>query len=196
MGSVILFLRNEAGAVAVARGRASLSVTVMNVARLFRRNEAGAVAVEVTVAIPFLVFLTAGIVEYGRMIYTTQLLQTGVRDAARYLASLPGLPGASSALRDAAEARARRLAATGSITGGPLRVAGWSADAAGIGIAYEPVANPRDAVTGLRAFRGDDTVYVVRVTGSMSYTGIGLLQALRIGPVAVNAVHEERHVAP
>jgi Flp pilus assembly protein TadG len=165
-------------------------------ARLFGRNETGAVAVEVAVAIPFLVFLAAGIVEYGRMMYSTQIMQTGVRDAARYLASLPGLPNASSASRDAAETRARQLAATGSITGGPMRVAGWSADAAGVGIAYEGVANPRDAATGLRAYRGDDTVYVVRVTGSMSYTGMGLLQALRIGPVVINATHEERHVAP
>jgi Flp pilus assembly protein TadG len=171
-------------------------VSIMPVVRVFGRNETGAVAVEVTVAIPFLVFLTAGIVEYGRMMYATQLMQAGVRDAARYLASLPGLPGASSASRDAAETRARRLAVTGSITGGPTRVAGWSADAAGLGIAYEAVANPRDAATGLRAYRGDDTVYVVRVMGSMSYTGIGLLRALRIGPVVVNATHEERHVAP
>jgi hypothetical protein len=84
---------------------------------------------------------------------------------------------------------------TGSITGGAPRLSDWRADAAGLHIAYEPVANPRDATTGLRKHRGDEVIHVVRVTGSMSYTGVGVLRALGIGPVPVNAVHEERHVA-
>jgi hypothetical protein len=161
-----------------------------------RRDVSGVVAIEVAIATPFLVLLTAGTIEYGSMLYNAQLMQTGVRDAARYLANMPGLPTASAGTRAPIEDRARRLAVSGTIaSGGTPRVKDWHADAGGIQIAYEPIANPRDAVTGLRAYRGDDTVYIVRVTGSMNYTGIGLLQALSIVSVPISAVHEERHVA-
>ena len=178
-------------------------MTATNPAKSYRpvrdvaADESGAVAVEVAIATPFLVLLTAGIVEYGSMMYSAQLLQAGVRDAARYLATLPGLPTAPAAARQQAEARARQLAVTGTVaSGGRPRVQHWTADEAGVAIAYAAVANPRDAATGLRAYRGDDAVYVVRVTGRIDHPGIGLLQAIRVGPVPVNAVHEERHVAP
>jgi Flp pilus assembly protein TadG len=154
----------------------------------------GAAAVEVAIATPFLVLLTAGVIEYGSMLRATELMQTGVRDAARYLANMPGLPQASSADRSSIEDRARRLAVTGTIaSNGAPRVKDWATS--GVQVTYEPIANPRDATTGLRAHRGDNTIYVVRVTGTMNYTGVGLLQALRVGPVIVSAAHEERHVA-
>ena len=157
----------------------------------------GAVAVEVALATPFLVLLTAGVIEYGKMLSDTQLMQTGVRDAARYLASIPGLPTGAAPNRSLIEEQARRLAVTGTIaSGASSRVKDWSATAGAVQIAYLPSANGRSAVTGLRAYRGDDAVYVVRVTGSMPYTGIGLLQALHLGPFSLRATHEERHVAP
>lgn len=164
--------------------------------RWFHRDAQGAVAIEAAIATPFLVFLTAGIVEYGTLLYSMDLMQTGVRDAARYLASVPGLPAASGTDKAAMEARARRLAVTGQITtGGTARIRDWAADAAGVSIAYEANANPRDGVTGLRSYRGDDTVYVVRVTGTVNYKGIGLIRLLGVDTVPMNAIHEERHVA-
>jgi Flp pilus assembly protein TadG len=160
----------------------------------FRSDRSGSVATEIAVATPFLVFLTAGIIEYGSMLRSTELMQTGVRDAARYLASMPGLPVAPTATRSSIEQRARLLATTGMITtGGTPRVRDWTT--AGVQVTYEPIANPRDDASGLRQHRGDDNIYIVRVTGTMNYTGIGMLRTLGIGPVAVTAAHEERHVA-
>lgn len=160
----------------------------------FRYDRSGSVATEIAIATPFLVFLTAGIIEYGSMLRSTELMQTGVRDAARYLASMPGLPVSPTATRSTIEQRARLLATTGTITtGGTPRVRDWSA--AGVQVTYEPVSNPRDETSGLRQHRGDDKIYIVRVTGTMNYTGIGMLRALGIGPVVVTAAHEERHVA-
>lgn len=148
-------------------------------------------------AAPFLVLLAAGVIEYGKMLSDTQLMQTGVRDAARYLAAVPGLPTAGSADRALAEAQARRLAVTGATgTGGTPRVKDWNATTGAVQIAYRATGNTRDAKTGLRDYRGDNAVYVIRVTGRMTYTGIGLLSALNRGPVAIDAVHEERHLAP
>ena len=40
----------------------------------FRRDGSGSVATEIAVATPFLVFLTAGIVEYGSMLRSTELI--------------------------------------------------------------------------------------------------------------------------
>jgi Flp pilus assembly protein TadG len=162
--------------------------------RLFRSDQSGSVATEIAVATPFLVFLTAGIVEYGSMLRSTELMQTGVRDAARYLASMPGLPVAPTATRSTIEQRARLLATTGTITAdGTPRVRDWTT--AGVQVTYEPIANPRDITSGLRQHRGDDNIYVVRVTGTMNYKGIGMLRALGIGPVVVSAAHKERHLA-
>ena len=177
-----------------------IAMCLAHIRRLFGRlpqDVSGAVAIEVAAATPFLVLLTAGVIEYGKMLSDTELMQTGVRDAARYLASIPGLPTAATSSRTPIEDQARRLAVTGSIaTGASPRVKDWSATASAVQIAYVPSANARDAATGMRPYRGDNAVYVVRVTGSMTYGGIGLLQALHLGPFALRAIHEERHVAP
>jgi Flp pilus assembly protein TadG len=165
--------------------------------RRLLEDACGAVAVEVALATPFLVLLTAGVIEYGKMLSDTQLMQTGVRDAARYLASIPGLPTGAAPNRSLIEEQARRLAVTGTVaSGASARIKDWDVTASAVQIAYLPSANGRNAVTGLRSYRGDDAVYVVRVTGSMPYTGIGLLQALHLGSFSLRASHEERHVAP
>jgi Flp pilus assembly pilin Flp len=151
----------------------------------FEQDTRGAAAVEVGLSLPFIAMLAAGLFEYGALFYNFELVQTGVRDAARYLARVPD-PAAS-------ETTARNLALRGTVDpAGTLRVKWWHAD--DIKIEYKTTPNPMDEATGRRLYRGSDPLSVVRVSTSFSYSGFGLLNSFGLGPVKVTAAHEERHV--
>src|SRR3954453_4403695 len=85
--------------------------------RLRLADERGVETFEAALAFPFLLALMAGLLEFGSVFYNVELMQTGVRDAGRYLSRVPDL--------GAAEESAKRLAVTGSIASGqPARAAG------------------------------------------------------------------------
>lgn len=148
-------------------------------------DDRGVAAVEAALSFPFLIAVSAGLMEFGAMFYNYQLMQTGVRDAGRYLSRVPDLA--------AAEENAKRLAVTGSIVSGqPARVSWWTP--AQVEIGYRTIANPRDAATGLRDYRAGDSVTIVRVSTSVPYAGTGLLSSLGLGSVQIGAAHEERYV--
>jgi hypothetical protein len=129
--------------------------------------------------------LAAALFELGSVFYNFELVQTGVRDAARYLARVAD-PSAS-------EATARNLALRGTVDGsGSVRVKGWQP--AQIQIIYKTIANPIDETTGRRLYRGRDPLVVVRVSTAFDDPGLGLLNAVGLGPVRVTAAHEERYV--
>jgi hypothetical protein len=154
-------------------------------AHRFHGAAGGVAAIETALALPFLVALGFGAFEFGSAFYNTQLIQTGVRDATRYLAR--------AADPTAAEENARRLAVTGSInSGSPARVKWWQTQH--VSISYRNEANPRDPATGLRDYRGDDTITIVRVSTTVTYGGLGMLAALGLGNPQITAAHEERHV--
>jgi Flp pilus assembly protein TadG len=151
----------------------------------FGRDAGGAAAMEVGLAFPFIVMFASGLFEYGALFYNYELIQTGVRDAARYLSRVQN-PASS-------ETAARNLAMRGTVdaTGSP-RVNWWRA--ADIRIMYETTPNPINEATGRRLYRGRDPLVVVRVSTSFDYDGLGLLKAVGLGPVRVEATHEERYV--
>jgi Flp pilus assembly protein TadG len=153
--------------------------------RRWRGDERGVAAVEAALALPFLFVVSAGLFEFGSIFYNFQLMQTGVRDAGRYLSRVPDL--------SAAEENARRIAVTGSVVDGqPPRVRWWNASE--VQISYRTLANPRDATTGLRNYRAGDTVTVIRVGTTIPYSGTGLLSTLGLGTISISAAHEERYV--
>jgi Flp pilus assembly protein TadG len=148
-------------------------------------DERGVAAIEAALSVPFLIAVGAGLFEFGSVFYNFQLIQTGVRDAGRYLSRAPDLA--------AAEGNAKRLAVTGStVTGQPARVSWWKAEQ--VSISYRITANPRDATTGLRNYRAGDTVTTIRVSTIAPYQGMGLLSAIGLGTVQITAAHEERYV--
>jgi Flp pilus assembly protein TadG len=148
-------------------------------------DERGVAAVEAALSFPFLIAVSAGLFEFGSIFYNYQLMQTGVRDAGRYLSRAPDLA--------AAEENAKRLALTGSIlTGQPARVSWWKPEH--VQVAYRTTANPRDATTGLRNYRSGDTVTTIRVSTTVPYQGMGLLSAIGLGPIQISTAHEERYV--
>ncbi|WP_406856244.1 TadE family protein [Alsobacter sp. KACC 23698] len=148
-------------------------------------DERGSVAVEAALALPFVIAFAFAIFEFGGMLYAYEMVQTGVRDAARYLARVPD-PTAS-------ETQARAIAVTGSPSGsGASRVAGWSDR--DVTVSYASAPNPVDAATGLRAYRGSDPLRIVTVSTTFQPRGLGLLSAIGLGPIQVAASHTERHV--
>jgi len=151
----------------------------------FRHDTRGAAAVEVGLAFPFIVMFASGLFEFGSLFYNFELIQTGVRDAARYLARVPN--------PSAAETAARNLATRGTVDAtGTLRVKGWQS--ADITITYETTPNPVDPDTGHRSYRGGDPLRVVRVSTEFNHSGLGLPKNLWLTPTKVIAAHEERYV--
>lgn len=151
----------------------------------FRRDTRATAALEAGLALPFIVALGAGLFEFGGLFYNFNIMQTGVRDAARYLSRVAD-PVAS-------EAAGRNLALRGTVdASGTLRVGWWQPSH--IQIAYETTPNPVDEATGRRLYRGRDPLLVIRVSTSVDHTGVGLLQAIGLGPVRIAAAHEERYV--
>jgi hypothetical protein len=150
-----------------------------------RHDDKGAAAIEAALTFPFIVLLGSGLFEFGSVFYNYEMIQTGVRDAARYLARVGDLPSSETA--------ARNLAVRGTVNASaPLRVSWWQA--ADVQIIYRTTPNPIDPNTGLRLYRGNDPLTVIRVSTDLDYNGIGLLNAVGLGPVRVTAAHEERYV--
>ena len=149
------------------------------------RDDRGVAAIEAAAALPFIVALGAGVFEFGSLFYNMELMQTGVRDAARYLAR------AASPI--AAETVAKNLAVTGSVTGtASPRVAWWQASH--IQVTYRTTPNPVDPNTGSRLYRGGNPLTVIHVATTVDYGGQGLLAMMKLGPIRVSAAHEERYV--
>lgn len=146
-------------------------------------DRSGTSLVETAVVLPFLIVLGFGVIEYGNALYLHHQIETGVRDAARYLARHEDPLAAADA--------AKQLALTGSIAGGEKRVDEWNAS--DITITVRDVANPIDATTGERAYRGGDPIRIVRVSTDVSYGGLGSLNLLgSVSVIHLSLSHEER----
>ena len=161
--------------------------------RTLRRDTRGSALVEGAILIPVLFILMYGVYEFSWFFYQQQLVSTGVRDAARYLARSPIDCDFPSAEWIAQEARAKSLAMTGAVAGGSPRVTGWTADS--IAIACTPVANPIGD-DGLRAYRGGPVIHVVTVSTRFAETSLGFFSLMRIGTPVVSASHSERRIGP
>lgn len=106
----------------------------------FLRDERGVAMTEAIVAVPFLTLLAAGILEFGSVFWQREQIQTGLRDAARYMARC----------RHAAatcEANARNLAYYGSTAAGTAhRVPDWNATNSNITFTIDDTG-PYDAIS-------------------------------------------------
>jgi Flp pilus assembly protein TadG len=154
-----------------------------------RACAAGAALVEFTIVAPFLFVLGFGVVEFGRFMYQHQLVQTGVRDAARYLARIPNPADVAQ------QTNAKNLALTGQVTsGGTIRVYNWTA--ANINFVITPIANAIDPGTGASPYRGADPLLVIEVTTNWTFADtLGVHGFLGLGSgITVNVTHEERHI--
>jgi Flp pilus assembly protein TadG len=144
------------------------------------RADSGAALVEGAIVLPVFVVLVGGVYEFGFFIYQEQLATSGVRDAARYLALTSDPTDVSY------QADARNLAVTGSVGGGPPRVAGWSTS--DVSIAVNAVDNSADT------YGGGAVVQLVTVSTSFLDPTLGFLGLLGLHAPTIVASHEERVV--
>jgi Flp pilus assembly protein TadG len=170
-------------------------IRLLPLVRRLRRDQSGAALLEMTVVMPFLLFLGFGLFEFSNALYQYHVITVGVREAARFAA---GLPIPDPVVQDEACANpqvtpvgcAKRVAVTGEIDGDTLKVDWWDTD--DITITYPSVENT-DLGGGLSSYRGGTEITVVRVSTTATYSGLGFLTTLGLEPFTITTGHEERH---
>ncbi len=155
----------------------------------FLKCDSGATLVEMTLIVPLLISLSAGVFEFGTMFQRKLLVEAGLRDGARYAArcdsSFTGLN---------CESNAQNIAASGTHDGTTGRVAGWAANQVTVAIREDIDTVSAGGVLLYRTNYDDDNTHVrvVRVSTTYTLTGLSLLSYLGIGPLTITAAHEER----
>ncbi len=156
------------------------------------RDEEGAALVEAAVLLPFLTLLLFGAFEFSKIFYDRHLVETGLRDAARYLARTDDPLAAANRLQ------ARRIAVFGTADGsGSPRVSWWTpaelaaGDCTGFCVLLTETAN-LDPLTGAKRFRGGDAVRSVEVRAFLDHPGLGTFALLGIRGLRMRIAHQER----
>jgi Flp pilus assembly protein TadG len=155
---------------------------MINALRSFRRDRRGAALVEFTLLAPMLIFLMCGMGEFANAMRQYHIMEKGVRDAGRYLAREP-MNGC--AINSNAVATAKNLALTGQPTGSTYLLRTWT-DPNTITVT---VAQCVDNSSG--AYRGLSQIPVLQVTASAPYVDLGLLSIIGIGPINLQASHQQ-----
>jgi Flp pilus assembly protein TadG len=148
--------------------------------KLLRIADAGSVLIEASLVLPLLLVLIGGVFEFGFFFYQQQLISTGVRDAARYLALTADPTNPSN------QNEARNLAVTGSIAGGVARLAGWTVDDVSVTI------TPWDNSDG--ALSGGTAIPIVTVSTSVVDRSLGFLSLFGVKAPTISVAHQERWV--
>ena len=107
----------------------------VNTWRTAEGRQKGAALLELTVVVPIITVLGLGVFEFSNYFYDYQLIQNGVRDAARYGASLPY----DSTNTTANNTAIKNLAVTGQPSGGTNRLTWWTAS--NITVTWSTVTN-------------------------------------------------------
>ncbi len=136
-------------------------------------GQQGAVMVEVLMVVPIMLVFALGVLEFGALFWERQLMQTGVRDAARYLARC------NPAFSPCSIAEARNIAFFGNPAGeGALRLPVWHLD---------------DQLTVQQPFPPAEGRGLVTVTGHFTYEGSPLVSALRLPLIEVRYANTQRY---
>jgi len=143
----------------------------------FLHNERGTVAIEAVFALPFLVLLGLGAVDYSNMLISHHKMQSGLTSAGNLLAK--------SRAPQNYENQARNLAVTGNLLGGEPLIPGW--EHSDVTISYRTINNANGD------YRGDQTVQIVSVTSDVAYQGFGFVNAVTPGgPAMMTDTYEAR----
>ncbi|TIU89813.1 MAG: pilus assembly protein [Mesorhizobium sp.] len=177
-----------------------LRLLIRNFGR-FRRDKRGTALVEMALVAPLMVFLSAGVFEFGNLIHDKLLMEAGLDDAARFGArcnsqmytdaGLTAINCADIATNIAVYGKAAVNVVNGVVTDSP-RINGWQK--ANVTVTIGASGSCHDAVVaGVTQYRSlTPQVCLVRAAGTYPYNGIGMLSLLNIGPIALNSFHEER----
>ena len=154
------------------------------------KDAEGSVLIEATVLLPLLLTLMLGLFEFSWYFHKQQLVESGVRDAARYLArvAIDGTNPCTLTIPVDFKAQAQNIAVTGLATGGTARVPGWTA--ASVILACNTVAN------GAATYEGGSTIYLVSASTNFADPAFGYFGFLGLTAPGLSASHIERSMGP
>ncbi|TIR21984.1 MAG: pilus assembly protein [Mesorhizobium sp.] len=162
----------------------------------FRRDERGTVLVEMAIVAPLMFVLSAGVFEFGNLIHEKLLMETGLSDGARFAARCNSQLYTDAGLTaiDCASI-ATNIVVFGNVAGtGSARIKGWQSSDVAVTIA-DPAdcKNAVDPGTGTVLYLSTTSqVCIVTASGTINYSGVGLLSLLNIGPITLTSSHQER----
>ncbi|TPI26225.1 pilus assembly protein [Mesorhizobium sp. B3-1-6] len=167
--------------------------------RRFRRDQRGTVLVEMALVGPLMLFLSAGVFEFGNLIHDKLLMETGLSDGARFAARCNSklYTDAGLAAIDCADL-AKSITVFGNVAGtGPARLYGWKKSDVTINIADPATCkNAIDPSTGTVLYLSTTSqVCIVTASGSYAYGSLdsaGLLSLFNFTAVTLGASHQER----
>ena len=138
---------------------------------------------------PVLVPLILGVFEFSWYFHKQQLVESGVRDAARYLArSNAGVSDANPCNDTTAVANAKNIATNGIISGGTARVPTWA-------VGSVTITCPSFDNSGA-GYLGAATIYRVTVSTSFADPALGFFGLLGLPVPNLSASHTERSIGP
>ena len=138
---------------------------------------------EAAIVLPVFLLLVGGVLEFGFFFYQQQLVASGIRDGARYLALT------DNPRNEGNQSRAINVAVYGDPTGGATpRVEGWAPD--NVAVAITSVGDDE-------AFHSGTTIPVVTVSTNFTdpyLTPLSFLRLIGMKMPAINISHQERWV--
>src|ERR1700686_621872 len=153
----------------------------VRILRSLWRNSEGSALVEGALVVPILCTLLFGVFEFSWLFYQQQLISTGIRNAARYVARTANPNDITI------QTGAKNLATTGAVDGNTARVSGWGTH--DVDIRYASIDNPV-GVDGLTPFRGGAVIQSVTVSTTFAVPSLGFFGFLGLKPPAFTVSHQ------
>jgi len=166
----------------------------MKPVKSLRCNDEGSALIEAAVVVPMLFSLVFGVFEFSWYFYQQQLIETGVRDAARYLARIPlTTSGATpctqidSTTGTLYKTYAQNIALYGTTGSGTQRVPGWTG----------PVTITCPTTDNSAGNYADSTtIYTITATTSFTDPTLGTFGLLGLAAPSITVTHKERFIGP
>ena len=155
------------------------------------RDQQGSALIEGAVMVPLLIAFFSGVFEFSWFFYEQHLVTIGLYDAASYLARSSDPCNPTSHAWKVELQQAKNLATSGSISGGPARVRGWTTDS--VSPHCSKIDNPI-GTNGLSRYRGS-SIYVVSVSTKFTYPSLGLA-LLKLRSPVISASYSQRAIEP
>jgi Flp pilus assembly protein TadG len=182
------------------RSAASRLGLAMKAASALWRDSEGSAIIEATLLTPLLFALVLGVFEFSWVFYQQQLIEMGVRDAARYMARIPITSTATPPDTNPCDqtdtngtgalfttnAGNIALYATTTSSGSTQRVSGWTG----------PVTITCTQNTYASGTYAETSIYAIQATTSFTDPTLGLFGYLGLPTPSIIFTHNERYIGP
>jgi Flp pilus assembly protein TadG len=160
------------------------------------RDKDGSALVEASLLTPLLVSLYFGVFDFSWYFYNQQLVEAGVRDAARYMARIELTNGNTNPCAQNDRngvlytTDAANIAVTAQTSSGTARVTGWTAS----DVTISCVASP-SLSTGVYA-DGSASMTIISATTNFADPSLGFFALLGLSTPSLSFTHQERFIGP